>query len=264
MVAIESSFKISGFYTNIIGMKKKIYTIIGVLLFSILFAGKGFAYNKNFMAYNNVEPKNIPTENFISGVAIVYEAMHLNNYGLAMEAFQYAMTGYNYLKSKKILSNTNILSIVDFTKASTKKRLYVLDMKNKKVLYNTLVAHGQASGQDMATSFSNEQESLQSSLGFYKTANTYDGKNGFSLVLKGLEKGINDNAEQRSIVMHGALYVSQEYINETGSLGRSWGCPAVSEKLSKPIIGKIKGGSCLFVYSAQKKYLKASKIINSF
>ncbi len=245
-------------------MKNKIYSVLGILLVSIFTCVHANAYNKNFIAYSNEIVSDIPSEKLISATAILYEAMHLNNYGLEMQAFQYAMTGYNYLKSKKKISNFSILSIVDFTKASTKKRLFVLDIKNKKVLFNTHVAHGQASGLDMATSFSNENESLQSSLGFYITANTYEGKNGFSLVLKGLEKGVNDNAEQRSIVMHGAPYVSQEYINETGSLGRSWGCPAVSEKLAKPIITKIKGGSCLFVYSANKKYLKASKLINSF
>jgi L,D-transpeptidase catalytic domain len=245
-------------------MKNKIYLVLGILLAMVLATSNATAYNKNFVAYNDVTEKNIATEKFISGTALMYEAMHLNNYGLEMEAFQYAVTGYNYLRSKKMLANSNILSIVDFTKTSTKKRLYVLDMKNKKVLYHTLVAHGQASGQDMATNFSNVPESLQSSLGFYKTATTYDGKNGFSLVLKGLENGINDNAEQRAIVMHGAPYVSQEYINETGSLGRSWGCPAVSEKLAKPIISKIKGGSCLFVYSGNKKYLKTSKFLKSF
>lgn len=245
-------------------MKNKIYSVLGILMITILFGDNAFAYNKNFVLYNNYIENNIPTENYISGTAVMYEALHLDNYGLEMDAFQNAMTGFNYLKSKKIFSNNTILTIVDFTKASSKKRLYVLDLKNQKVLFNTLVAHGQASGQDMATSFSNEPESLQSSLGFYKTANTYEGKNGFSLVLKGLEKGINDNAEQRSIVMHGAPYVSQEHVNETGTIGRSWGCPAVSEKLSKPIIDKIKGGSCLFVYSNNKKYLKFSKIINSF
>ena len=245
-------------------MKNKIFYILGILLVTILTSANAFAYNKNFITYGNEIKNNIPTENLISGTAIMYETLQLKKYGLEMQAFQYAMTGYNYLKNKKMLSNVNILSIVDFTKASTKKRLFVIDIKNKKVLYNTLVAHGQASGLDMATSFSNEQESLQSSLGFYTTANTYEGKNGFSLVLKGLEKGVNDNAQQRAIVMHGAPYVSQEYVNDTGSLGRSWGCPAVSEKLAKPIITKIKGGSCLFVYSPNKKYLKTSKLINSF
>jgi L,D-transpeptidase catalytic domain len=244
-------------------MKNKIYSLLGILLTIVLATSDASAYNKNFVAFDNTSTSKISSDKFISGTALLYESMHLENYGLEMDAFQYAVTGYNYLRSKKII-NTTILSIVDFTKASTKKRLYVLDMKNKKVLYHTLVAHGQASGQDMATSFSNVPESLQSSLGFYKTANTYDGKNGFSLVLQGLENGVNNNAEGRSIVMHGAPYVSQEYINETGSLGRSWGCPAVSEKLAKPIIGKIKGGSCLFVYSANKQYLKTSKFLKSF
>ena len=243
-------------------MKNKLFPFFALLVFTILHIPVSFAngYNSNFYSVNNVTE--VPAEIYISGNTMLYNKMNLANYGLDQKAFDYAMNGYNYLKSKKMLFNKNIISIVDFTKPSTKKRLFVLDLKNNKVLYNTHVAHGQASGQDFATQFSNTPESLQSSLGFYRTANTYDGKNGFSLVLKGLENGVNDNAETRSIVMHGAPYVSQEHINETGSIGRSWGCPAVSEKLAKPIIEKIKGGTCLFVYSNNNAYFKKSKIIN--
>ena len=243
-------------------MKNKRFSLFTILVFTILHTTASYAYNSNFFYYaNNIVPPS-STETTISGTSMLYAQMNLGNYGLDIKAFECAMNGLAYLKSKKILSKVDILSIVDFTKSSTKKRLFVIDIKRNKVLYNTYVAHGQASGQEFATQFSNIPESFQSSLGFYRTANTYDGKNGFSLVLKGLENGVNDKAEERSIVMHGATYVSQEHINETGALGRSWGCPAVSEKLAKPIIEKIKGGSCLFVYSANKKYLKNSKIIN--
>ena len=116
---------------------------------------------------------------------------------------------------------------------------------------------------EYADHFSNISQSNKSSLGFYETLNSYIGKNGYSLQLQGLENGINDNANSRAIVMHGAEYVSENFIQARGFLGRSWGCPAVPEKMSKPIIDKIKNGTCLFIYSPDKNYLNHSGIIHS-
>ena len=148
-------------------MKNKLFPFFALLVFTILHIPVSFAnsYNSNFYSVNNVIE--VPAEIYISGNTMLYNKMNLGNYGLDQKAFDYAMNGYNYLKSKKMLFNKNIISIVDFTKPSAKKRLFVLDLKNNKVLYNTLVAHGQASGQDFATQFSNTPESLQSSLGFH-------------------------------------------------------------------------------------------------
>ena len=193
----------------------------------------------------------------------IYDSLKLNIQGLSEHAFLYAMKGFDYLKASGKFANDHIISIVDFTKASSQKRLFVIDTDHYKLLFKTYVAHGQGSGAEMATQFSNIAESFQSSLGFYRTSNTYMGKNGFSLKLCGLENGINSNAEDRAIVMHGAPYVSDEIAQNKGNVGRSWGCPAVSEKLSKPIIEKIKNGTCLFIFSENKKYLHASKIINA-
>ena len=193
----------------------------------------------------------------------IYDSLKLDHSGLSQAAFNYAVKGYEYLKAKGKLVNENVLTIADFTKPSSQKRLFILDLKNYKVLFNTYVSHGQGSGAAMAIKFSNIPESYQSSLGFYTTSSTYSGKNGFSLHLQGMEAGINDKAEERAIVMHGAPYVSESFINSRGFLGRSWGCPAVPEQLSKPIIEKIKNGSCLFIYSENNKYLNASRIINS-
>ena len=205
-------------------------------------------------------------ENTVSGestVSKMYDSLKLNLSGLSQDAFTYAVKGFEYLKAKGKISNQDVISIADFTKPSSKKRLFILDIKNYKVLFNTYVSHGQGSGTAMATQFSNVPESYQSSLGFYTTSTTYSGKNGFSLHLKGMESGINDKAEERAIVMHGAPYVSEGFINSRGFLGRSWGCPAIPEQLSKPIIEKIKNGSCLFIFSENIKYLHSSKIINS-
>ena len=203
------------------------------------------------------------TSNISFSSVKIYDSLKLNLSGLSQQAFIYALKGYDYLKVKGKIGNDNILSIVDFSRPSSQKRLFVIDLKNYKVLFNTYVAHGQGSGTAMATNFSNIPDSYQSSLGFYTTSSTYNGKNGYSMHLDGMENGINDKAEERAIVMHGAPYVNENLIHARGYIGRSWGCPAVSEKLNKPIIDKIKNGSCLFIYSENIKYLRSSKILNS-
>jgi hypothetical protein len=154
-----------------------------------------------------------------------------------------------------------IMAIADFTQSSRNKRLYVIDLIKRKVLLNTYVAHGRNSGQEFAERFSNDNASYQSSLGFYKTLGTYQGKHGLSLRLEGLEKGINDRALERAIVMHGADYVSESFIKNTGRLGRSQGCPAVSVADSKTLINLMHNGAGLFIYSASQKYFQASPLL---
>ena len=155
-----------------------------------------------------------------------------------------------------------ILMLIDFSISCTEKRLYVLDMKNKKLLYTSVVSHGRNSGENYATSFSNKNGSYKSSLGFYLTENTYQGRNGYSLVLNGLEKGINDQAKQRAIVMHGAAYANPNIAASAGRLGRSLGCPALPQALAKPIIDTIKKGSVLFIYANNKDYLANSTFLS--
>jgi len=192
----------------------------------------------------------------------IYDSLRLNFLGLSQKAYDYAIQGLEKLKSAGKIANDQMISIVDFTKSSSQKRLFVIDLEHHKLLFNTYVAHGQNSGSEFASHFSNSPESYQSSLGFYKTLDTYNGKNGYSLHLYGLESGFNNNADERAIVMHGAPYVSEDFIRTKGYIGRSWGCPAVPEKLTKPIIDKIKNGTCLFIYSENKKYLRRSRILN--
>ena len=182
--------------------------------------------------------------------------------GLSQQAFEYAMQGFNYLVEKGKLNNDRVISIVDFSQPSSRKRLFVIDLDQEKVVFNTYVAHGVNSGAASATRFSNTPESNESSLGFYETSNTYMGGNGYSLRLEGLEAGFNDNAARRAIVMHGAAYVNEALVNSQGYIGRSWGCPAVPEKLHKPIIDKIKNGTCLFIYSPDTYYLNHSRILH--
>lgn len=173
-------------------------------------------------------------------------------------AFEQAVAGYNKITQK----DKEILTLVDFSKPSTEERFYVFDMRHKKLLFSSLVSHGKNSGENYATSFSNENGSLKSSLGFYLTENTYQGRNGYSLILNGLEKGINDRAKERAIVIHGAAYSNPSVIASSGRLGRSFGCPALPQSVSKPIINTIKGGSLLFIYANNKNYLSYSPILS--
>ncbi|MDO9376514.1 MAG: murein L,D-transpeptidase catalytic domain family protein [Ferruginibacter sp.] len=199
-------------------------------------------------------------ENFADNT--LYDSLKLGTIGLGRQVFDYAMRGFNYMKEQGSFTNDDVISIVDFSKPSSQKRLFIIDVKNYKLLFNTYVAHGMQSGKEFAEQFSNVPESNKSSLGFYETLGTYIGGHGYSLRLQGLERGINDNANRRDIVIHGAEYVNEKLITSQGYIGRSWGCPAIPQKLHKPIINKIKDGTCLFIYSPDRKYLTRSKILN--
>ena len=190
----------------------------------------------------------------------LYDSLHLDMVGLSRGVFEMALRGMEKLKNTSLLQ-TDILSIIDFSKASTEKRLFVIDLDNVELLYNTWVAHGRNSGEVMANSFSNKPRSQKSSLGFYITGPAYRGTNGYSLKLLGMEKGINNNALKRAIVIHGADYVNTEYIQSQGYIGRSQGCPAVAPALCRPIINTIKEGSCLFIYHPTSVYLTRSTMI---
>jgi len=175
------------------------------------------------------------------------------------DVFNTAILGYRKIDN---IRKKGILTIIDFSKPSTEKRFYVIDIENKRLIYRCLVAHGKNSGDIYAKDFSNKMESLKSSLGFYLTGETYKGDHGYSLRLVGLEKGINDNARVREIVIHGAEYVSEDFIRKYGRLGRSWGCPALPPELSKEIIDRISEGSCLFIYGDDKFYREHSAFLN--
>jgi len=195
--------------------------------------------------------------------AALFSDLHLIEAGMTQTVFNSALQGLEKLDSAGVISKDSIITIIDFSQPSDKKRLYVLNLASKQLLFNTLVAHGRNSGSLWAKSFSNSLSSLKSSPGFYVTGETYMGDNGYSLRLDGLEKNINDNARARSIVMHGAPYVDQSSIETLGFLGRSLGCPAVPLALHKAIINTIKEGTCLFIYSTDKNYKRRSSVLNS-
>lgn len=178
-----------------------------------------------------------------------------------LKLLQTALAGYEMLIENQSVSRPDVITIIDFSLPSDKERLWVIDLINGKVLFRCMVSHGRNSGELMAENFSNSPGSNASSPGFYATGETYVGKHGLSLALDGLEKNINDKARERAIVIHGADYVSDDFIRNYGRLGRSLGCPAVPEELSKQIIQTIKGGSCLFIYVPHKSYTSNSHII---
>ena len=177
--------------------------------------------------------------------------------------FKKALQGYlNLRNAGKLNTDKQVLTIADFTKSSTADRLWVIDLKGAKVMFHTMVAHGSGSGEDFATQFSNNNESHQSSLGFYVTADCYNGEHGNSLRLNGMDNGFNSAALNRGIVVHAAEYVSKDFAQSQQRIGRSWGCPAINPKLAQPIINVIKGGTCLFVYYPQRQYLASSYWLN--
>lgn len=169
--------------------------------------------------------------------------------------FERALSGFHHINAQHDLSKKKIITLIDFRISANQKRLWTIDLERKKLLYHTWVAHGRNSGEEFATRFSNTPESHQSSLGFYLTGNTYIGKHGLSLKLYGIEPGINDKAEARAIVMHGAPYVSAAFINSAGRLGRSYGCPAIPAEISDDMVKALAGHSVLYIYYPDAYYL---------
>jgi hypothetical protein len=226
-----------------------------LLLFFMSFAPK---------STNNTDPKllaNTTAVSLAAKIEMVYNSLDANNFALPqMECFKRAMTGFYSLKQKGIIEK-DILTVIDFSMSSTKKRMWVIDLVSNKILFNTVVSHGMKSGGEFASSFSNEMNSNKSSLGFYTTGETYFGKHGLSLKLDGQERGINSNARSRAVVVHGADYANPSILRTQGYLGRSQGCPAIPEALKEQIIQTIKGKSCLFIYHPSGSYDIASKLV---
>jgi hypothetical protein len=171
--------------------------------------------------------------------------------GLSPKVLAMALDAVACARARGISGRDDLLTVIDYSLPSSEPRLWVLDLAKGEVLYHELVAHGSGSGDNYATRFSNVNDSRQTSLGLFLTAGTYEGGNGYSLKLQGLDKGLNDRAEERHIVMHGAWYVSAEHVRSQGRLGRSWGCPALSEAIAPRVIDTIKSGSFVFSYSGR-------------
>lgn len=235
-------------------MVYNIFTSVFFLLFSFTATTPKHTENAKTIASAEVNAA-LETQNLYNSIRSHSATMP------AFEVFSKAIAGFNRLKQNGTIKK-DLLTVIDFSKSSNTKRLWIIDMAKQTVLYNTLVAHGRNSGDEYATAFSNAASSYQSSLGFYATGEIYNGKHGESLRLDGLEKGINNNARARAVVMHAADYVSEGFIKAHNRLGRSQGCPALPNHLNKEVIKLIQGKSCLFIYHPSKSYVAASKLLS--
>lgn len=228
------------------------YTVVYRLILALVIVFVLFAFAENVIdAPERVTKKEIVSvlkSTVDAKAAMVYNALQANQFELPNEeCFEEALKGFYSLKEKGIIKS-NVLTLVDFSLSSNMKRLWIIDLTKNIVLFQTLVAHGRNTGEEFANNFSNTSESFKSSLGFYVTGEVYNGKHGISLKLDGLDKGMNDNARNRAVVLHGADYVSESFIKNHKRLGRSQGCPAVPVECVSEIISMIKGQSCLYIY----------------
>lgn len=178
--------------------------------------------------------------------------------GIDTKVFSMALDAASCAVRSGAVDDPSTLSIIDYSRPSTTPRLWVFDVESRQLIYQELVAHGQGSGGNVPTQFSNTTDSHQSSLGLFVTEDTYVGRNGYSLRLNGLDRGFNDRARERAIVMHGAPYVSAAVAQAQGRLGRSWGCPALREAVARDLIDRVKGGSLLFAYYPDPQWLASS------
>ncbi len=207
--------------------------------------------------YGKQESENIYAESFVlnDSIPVSWKDKLTDSCGVPVPAVNIAFNGYHSLKGQNKLTNDSLLIIIDFSAPSTEKRFYILDLKNQNIIKQTWVAHGKNTGVNIAESFSNNRHSWKSSLGLYVTAETYSGKHGYSLRLDGMSRELNDNARKRAIVIHGADYVSEDFIKQHGRLGRSFGCPALPNNEVANIIDLIKEGGV---------FVNLSSIANSY
>lgn len=246
-------------------MKKVLLTLATVLFFTTSFYKTENLAKETTETHLKAQPENAIAKEEPKSTAKhaeeIYTELGFENINpLNAEVFYKAYLGFqNLKKAGKLDHDSYLLTVCDFSLSSTEKRLWVIDLNQKKILFNSLVAHGKNTGAEYAQKFSNTESSYQSSLGFYITESTYQGSNGFSLKLLGMDSGYNDAALRRAIVMHGADYVSEDFIKTQKRIGRSWGCPAIPRALAEPIINTIKEKSCLFIYYPDPQYLSSSE-----
>jgi len=242
---------------------RKSFLFIPCVLFIFSLALTTPAYKPQSLLFrDSITNSSLSGQLFNQYVDHLYQTANLEISGLDADVFKRAITGYYNLKiANKLSANSSVITIVDLARSSCTKRMWIVDLQKKELILNTWVAHGQKSGDDMASHFSNEVDSFESSIGFYVTDNVYMGKHGRSLRLNGMDEGFNDRANERDIVLHAAKYVGPGSIKELGRLGRSQGCPAVSPEVADRIIDAIKGKNVLFINGNDNTYI--SKYLNS-
>ncbi|HKJ78830.1 MAG TPA: murein L,D-transpeptidase catalytic domain family protein [Prolixibacteraceae bacterium] len=238
-------------------VKKSFTTALILTILWVTGAVNMQATESNFNAVNT-------NSGVLTNTQIIYKNIQekTDNELPSWEAFSTAMQGFNNLRKTSDKVKKNIISVVDFSLPSTEKRFWVIDLDNNEIMFNDYVAHGRNSGNNIANKFSNTPNSNSSSLGFYVTAEKYHGKHGLSLRLDGMDKGFNDNARKRAIVLHGAEYANGEFIKKYGRLGRSLGCPSVPMEIHKNVVNTIYGGSVLLIYSPDENFRVNSKVLN--
>lgn len=246
-------------------MQYKILTVLAVLVFSFAFSTTASIEKVTSLKSSNPEISseiNSETTTFKAEVKSLYDEFAGNNSTMpGFAIFEKGMMGYSKLIAQDAVKN-KVLTVIDFGLSSNEKRMWIMDMTTNKVLLNTYVSHGQNTGDEFATKFSNIVNSLQSSLGFYVTGETYHGKNGLSLFIDGQEAEFNSRARERYVVIHGADYANPEFIKNYGRLGRSQGCPAVPRADTEKVINTIKGESVVYIHKNDKDYLEKSTYIN--
>lgn len=241
-------------------MNYKVFPFFLLMIFSLLSANLFLQPKNNIKSSHLI--KVMKTNNPADDLDTIYKKLHSDKFSLPKEeSFKEALKGFYRLKQSGVVRK-NILTLIDFSMSSNTKRLWVIDLDSNTILFHSLVAHGKNTGNEFAENFSNAPESFKSSLGFFVTAEIYNGKHGKSLKLDGLEKGINDNARERAVVVHGANYVSNSFIQNNKRLGRSLGCPAIPLEITDELIKTIKDKSCLFIYYPSESYKRSSKLIS--
>lgn len=246
-------------------MTHKLITVVAVLLFSFAFTTNSIVSenSEKVTSSHSILEEPLPELSVEEEINQLYTLFSEKNTSMPnLQSFKNGMLGYYKLADQDLVKK-EILTIIDFTLSSKQKRMWVLDMANNKVLLHSVVSHGKNTGGEFATNFSNTVNSLQSSLGFYVTGETYIGGNGLSLFIDGMEEEFNSKARERYVVIHGADYANPESISNRGMLGRSYGCPAVPTALTKEFIDTIKGNSVLYIHSDDETYSKNSKMIRA-
>jgi hypothetical protein len=197
----------------------------------------------------------------VPAAANAAQAAPLTAPGLDPNELAMAQHAADRAEARGLAKSPRTLTVIDYSLPSTEKRLWVFDLAERELLFHELVAHGKNTGDNIATRFSNTMDSKQTSLGLFVTANTYVGSNGYSLRMQGLDRGFNDRAFDRAIVIHGAPYVSEAFARSQGRIGRSWGCPALDQEVARTVIDTIKEGGLVFAYAPQGDFLRGSEML---
>lgn len=238
-------------------MRKK--PILLTLVLSLFLIFDGFSHSSHYSGPAELHPPKVILDDFTSYSKDLYAA--LDEPTLNYKAFETALKGFVKLQMEDKIQNTEYLTVIDMSRSANDHRFFVINLSEKKVEHKSVVAHGRNSGGEFARHFSNKEGSFKTSLGFYRTAETYHGKHGLSLRLDGLENS-NSNARDRAIVIHAADYVSQNFIEKFGRLGRSLGCPSLPKEGYDQIVERIKEGTLLFIYYPEEQYLGNSSLAN--